>query len=65
MRAPRPGAVPVRSYRTTFERDESPLSEDGMWLNGRKDGIDWCDVLTRDGRAFGEVSRMATAERRR
>jgi hypothetical protein len=54
----------VRSYSTRFEKDEEPISEGGMWLNGRKDGIDWCDVLSRDGHAFGEVSRMNSAERR-
>ena len=54
----------VRSYSTRFEKDESPISEGGLWLNGRKDGIDWCDVLTKDGHAYGEVSRMSSAERR-
>ena len=55
----------MRSYSTRFELDETPISEGGMWINGRKDGVDWCDVLTRDGVAFGEVSRMAVAERRK
>ncbi len=64
MEAIRPRTVPVRSYGTRFERSETPISEDGMWLNGRQDGIDWCDVVTHDGEAFGEVSRMAIAERR-
>lgn len=54
----------VRSYATRFEQDEEPISEEGMWLNGRKDGIDWCDVLSREGHAFGEVSRMNSSERR-
>jgi hypothetical protein len=54
----------VRSYATRFERDEAPISEDGMWVNGRKDGIDWCDVLSGDGHAYGEVSRMMSAEKR-
>lgn len=54
----------VRSYSTRFAKDETPIDEGGMWLNGRRDGIDWCDVLTRDGHAFGEVSRMNSAERR-
>jgi hypothetical protein len=35
-----------------------------MWLNGRKDGIDWADVLTKNGVAYGEVTRMGVAERR-
>jgi hypothetical protein len=54
----------VRSYKTEFKRNETPISEGGLWLNGRKDGIDWCDILVRDGVAFGEVSRNQTAERR-
>ena len=54
----------VRSYSTHFEQDEEPISEGGLWLNGRRDGIDWCDVLTRNGVAYGEKSRMNSAERR-
>jgi hypothetical protein len=53
-----------RSYRTSFERDENPMSEGGMWLNGKKDGIDWADVLVKNGLAYGSVTRMAVAERR-
>ncbi|HEV3101317.1 MAG TPA: hypothetical protein VG426_03155 [Candidatus Dormibacteraeota bacterium] len=53
-----------RSYRTSFDRDEAPISEGGMWLNGRKDGNDWADVLTKNGVAYGEVTRMGVAERR-
>lgn len=64
MEAVRPGSEPVRSYRTTFMVDEEPLSEGGFWLNGRKDGIDWCDVLVRDGLAYGEITRMTSIERR-
>src|SRR5215468_10190178 len=59
-----PKKPPVRSYKTEFKKNESPLSEGGLWLNGRKDGIDWCDVLVKDGIAFGEVSRNQVAERR-
>lgn len=54
----------MRSYRTRFPADEYPLSEGGIWLNGRKDGIDWIDVLATGGVAYGAVSRMASAERR-
>lgn len=64
MEALRPRTAPVRSYSTGFELDETPISEGGVWLNGRKDGIDWCDVLTGNGVAYGEVSRMTAAERR-
>ena len=53
-----------RSYRTRFERDENPISEGGKWLNGKKDGIDWADVITKDGEAYGSVTRMAVSEKR-
>jgi hypothetical protein len=56
--------VPVRSYRTSFPVDENPISEGGIWLNGRKHGIDWADVITRNGEVYGAVTRMAIAERR-
>jgi len=60
----RPAGPPVRSYRTSFQTDEDPISEGGIWLNGRKDGIDWADVVTRNGEVYGAVTRMAVAERR-
>jgi hypothetical protein len=54
----------ARSYSTRFEHDEDPISEGGMWLNGRTDGIDWADVVTRNGVAIGGMTRMGEAERR-
>jgi hypothetical protein len=54
----------VRSYQTDFPLTENPISEGGMWLNGRKDGIDWIDVVSAGGYAHGEVSRMTAAEHR-
>jgi len=59
-----PKKTSVRSYKTEFKKNETPISEGGLWLNGRKDGIDWCDVLVKDGVAFGEVSRNQVVERR-
>jgi hypothetical protein len=59
-----PTRPPVRSYRTDFPLTENPISEQGAWLNGRKDGIDWIDVISGGGYAYGEVSRMTVAERR-
>jgi hypothetical protein len=55
---------PGRSYRTRFELDEDPISDRGAWLNGRADGIDWIDCISRDGRVFGNVSRMTVGEQR-
>ena len=57
-------AAAVRSYSTRFRLDEDPISEGGMWINGRQDGIDWADVITKNGVAYGAVSRMNVAERR-
>ena len=54
----------MRSYRTEFARDETPISEDGAWLNGKADGIDWSDVEVTDGVAHGAPSRMDVEERR-
>jgi hypothetical protein len=53
-----------RSYRTSFDLDEDPISEGGMWLNGKKDGIDWADVITKNGLAYGALTRMTATERR-
>jgi hypothetical protein len=60
----RPDGTPVRSYRTRFELTEDPISEGGLWVNGRTDGIDWADVVTEDGLAHGGKVRMSVAERR-
>ncbi len=54
----------IRSYRTRFQHDESPLSEGGIWINGLTDGIDWADVVVSGGVAYGAVTRMHSAERR-
>src|SRR2546427_751312 len=40
-------------YTTNFSRAENPISEGGRWLNGRTDGLDWTDVRTTPGFAFG------------
>lgn len=56
--------TPVRSYSTDFPLDEDPVSEGGIWLNGKADGLDWTDVLTKDGVIYGALSRMDVAEQR-
>jgi len=47
---------PVRSYGTHFTHEENSISENGMWLSGRRDGIDWSDIIVKNGVAYGEVS---------
>ena len=51
-----PKKTPVRSYRTEFKLDETPISEGGMWLNGRQARAStgptcWSRTVV----AFGEV----------
>ncbi|MGO9917084.1 MAG: hypothetical protein ACLQIB_20595 [Isosphaeraceae bacterium] len=50
---------PVKSYTTHFQLDEDPISEGGKWINGRKDGIDWYNLITKNGLAYGAVSKGA------
>jgi hypothetical protein len=50
---------PTRSYRTRFALDEDRISEGGKWKNGGKDGLDWYNVITKNGRAYGAVSKGA------
>src|SRR5664279_4808687 len=47
---------PNRSYSTRFQRDQDPLSEGGKWINGGKDGLDWFNVITKNGVAYGAVT---------
>lgn len=64
MDALRPSTPPVRSHHTAFPLDETPISEGGLWVNARTDGLDWCDVLTKGGECFGEVTRPGAKEQR-
>jgi hypothetical protein len=50
---------PKRSYSTRFQHDEDPISETGKWINGGKDGIGWYNVITKNGVAYGAVSKGA------
>ncbi|HWZ81703.1 MAG TPA: hypothetical protein VNW47_03715 [Terriglobales bacterium] len=46
----------VNTYSTRFDHDEDPLSESGKWSNGKATGLDWSDVSTFSGLAFGTES---------
>ena len=41
------------SYTTNFPLTEDPISEGGKWINGKVTGIDWANVRTTPGLAFG------------
>jgi len=42
-----------RSYTTKFPHAEDPISERGKWINGKAAGLDWANVATTPGHAFG------------
>jgi hypothetical protein len=44
------------TYTTSFSTAENPITEGGNWLNGRSVGLDWADVRTTPGLAFGTQS---------
>lgn len=44
-----------QSYTTNFPLAENPISENGHWLDGKKDGADWADVRTTPALAHGTV----------
>lgn len=41
------------SYSTLFPSTENPISEGGVWANGGSTGLDWQNVQTTPGKAFG------------
>jgi hypothetical protein len=43
------------TYTTNFPLKEDPISESGRWMGGRTVGIDWGDVSTTRGFAFGRA----------
>src|SRR5689334_20640078 len=47
------GAAAADPYSTAFPNTENPISEGGSWLSGKATGIDFSDVRTTPGRAFG------------
>jgi len=51
-----PAPAPPRMhgpYTTNFSRAENPISEGRQWLNGQTEGLDWTNVRTTLGFAFG------------
>jgi hypothetical protein len=48
--------VVSHTYTTTFPIIEAPISEGGNWTNGKAVGLNWADVRTTPGLAFGTES---------
>src|SRR5258706_7876660 len=51
---------PANSYTTNFSLTENPISEAGKWINGKATGLDWADVRTTPGLAFGGQTATVT-----
>jgi hypothetical protein len=49
-------------FRTSFPNQENPISEGGQWINGQAAGLDWGDVRTIPGRAFGTDGKVRYAD---
>src|SRR3977135_3307741 len=45
--------VVSHTYTTTFPLNETPISEGNEWINGKAVGLNWADVHTTRGMAFG------------
>ena len=45
--------VPFRTYTTKFVSTENPISENGNWINGKANGLNWSDVSSSKGKAVG------------
>ncbi len=57
VQAPLPIPTGARdSYSTNFRTAENPISEQGRWISGKRVGIDWSDVATVPGLAYGTES---------
>ncbi|MEO8132499.1 MAG: fibronectin type III domain-containing protein [Betaproteobacteria bacterium] len=50
-----PAAAGGNSYSTSFPGTENPISESGKWINGKTAGVNWNNVQTVPGRAYGSV----------
>ncbi len=48
--------VGARTYSTSFPLTENPISEGGQWINGATTGLDWFNVETAAGKAYGNVT---------
>jgi hypothetical protein len=48
------------SYTTNFAVAENPISEAGKWIGGKAVGLDWSDVATVPGLAYGTESGTGT-----
>jgi hypothetical protein len=53
---PGPSTEVRRTYTTSFPLTEDPISENGKWTSGKSAGLDWANIRTTPGFAFGTQS---------
>jgi hypothetical protein len=53
------GLRALSTYTTHFPATENPISEGGAWTTGASTGLDWSDVRTTPGLAFGTQTGFA------
>jgi hypothetical protein len=51
-----PTGAASHNYTTNFPNTENPISEGNNWTNGKAVGLDWADVATIPGLAYGTES---------
>jgi hypothetical protein len=44
------------TYSTNFALNEDPILEGGNWVNGKSVGVDWANIATQSGLAYGRQS---------
>ena len=54
----------ANTYTTNFSPSENPISENGAWINGGVQGINWTNVRTTQGMAIGTMPGNATGNAR-
>ena len=54
------GSLAANSYSSNFSVTENPISENGKWVNGKVIGLDWANVRTTPGLAFGTETGKVT-----
>lgn len=52
----------ARTYTTTFSATENPISAGSLWINGLATGLDWANVRTIPGLAFGTQSGVESSD---
>ena len=53
---PSAGSGPPRIYRSNFSVAEDPISDGGRWISAKAAALDWSDIRTVPGLAYGSES---------